>query len=105
MKEVTGKGCAAALLPSKHRIRLKRADLAAIKCAFPGYPYPNLLRAIEVSVEALEGPDQERYLDLAVFPQGQSIPERTLGALWKLDDADYPTPRNFRGSHGRGVLY
>ena len=68
--------------------RLKRADLVAIKRAFPGYPYPNLLRAIEVSVKALEESDQERYLDLAVFPQDQPIPERTLGVLWKLDDVD-----------------
>ena len=34
--------------------RLKRADLAAMRRAFPGYPYAHLLRAIEVSVEALE---------------------------------------------------
>jgi hypothetical protein len=68
--------------------RLERADLAAIKRAFPGYPYPNLLRAIDVSVEALEGPDRERYLDLAVFPQDQSIPESALHVLWNLDEID-----------------
>ena len=34
--------------------RLQRADLGAIKRAFPGYPYPNLLRAIEVSVDGLD---------------------------------------------------
>jgi WD40 repeat protein len=68
--------------------RLKRADLAAIKRAFPGYPYPDLLRAIEVSVEALEGPDRECYLDLAVFPEDLPIPEEPLCALWNLDDAD-----------------
>ena len=37
-------------------IRLRAADLEAIKRNFPGYPYPDLLRAIEVSVEALERP-------------------------------------------------
>jgi WD40 repeat protein len=68
--------------------RLKRADLAAIKRAFPGYPYPDLLRATEVSVEALEGPDRERYLDLAAFPEGESIPEGPLRILWNLDEAD-----------------
>jgi hypothetical protein len=36
--------------------RLQRADLGAIKRAFPGYPYPDLLRAIEVSVK---DPDPE----------------------------------------------
>jgi NB-ARC domain len=42
--------------------RLQRADLEAIKLAFPGYPYLDLLRAIEVSVEGLEPSDQGRYL-------------------------------------------
>ena len=68
--------------------RLHRADLAAIKRAFPGYPYPNLLRAIEVSIDALESVDQERYLDLAVFPEDQPIPEGPLAILWKLDETD-----------------
>jgi len=54
---------------------LRASDLEEIKRAFPGYPYPNLLRAIEVSVEALDAPDRERYLDLAVFPEDQPIPE------------------------------
>jgi hypothetical protein len=68
--------------------RLKRADLEKIKRAFPGYPYPDLLRAIDVSVEALEGSDRGRYLDLAVFPQDQSIPESALRVLWNLDEID-----------------
>jgi hypothetical protein len=68
--------------------RLKSADLGAIKRAFPGYPYPDLLRAIQVSVEGLESADQERYLDLAVFPEDQAIPEEALGVLWNLDDVD-----------------
>ena len=68
--------------------RLKRSDLAAIKRAFPGYPYPDLLRAIEVSVEGLEAADRERYLDLAVFPEDQPIPEEPLRVLWNLDEVD-----------------
>jgi WD40 repeat protein len=68
--------------------RLRRADLEAIKRTFPGYPYPDLLRAIEVSVEGLDTADRERYLDLAVFPEDQSIPEEALRVLWNLDDVD-----------------
>ena len=68
--------------------RLQRADLGAIKRAFPGYPYPDLLRAIEVSVEGLEPADRERYLDLAVFPEDQPIPEEALRVLWNLDEVD-----------------
>jgi WD40 repeat protein len=68
--------------------RLRRADLGAIKRAFPGYPYPDLLRAIEVSIAGLEAADQERYLDLAVFPEDQPIPEGALRVLWNLDEID-----------------
>jgi NB-ARC domain/APAF-1 helical domain len=68
--------------------RLRRADLGAIKRNFPGYPYPDLLRAIEVSVEGLESADRERYLDLAVFPEDQPIPEEALRVLWNLDELD-----------------
>jgi len=64
---------------------LRASDLEEIKRSFPGYPYPDLLRAIEVSVEALDESDRERYLDLAVFPEDQPIPETTLRVLWKLD--------------------
>jgi WD40 repeat protein len=69
-------------------IRLRRADLEKIKRTFRGYPYPDLLRAIQVSVDALESADQERYLDLAVFPEDQPIPEGVLTILWKLDETD-----------------
>jgi hypothetical protein len=69
-------------------IRIKRADLEKIKRTFPGYPYPDLLRAIEVSVEALESADREGYLNLAVFPEDQPIPEEALRVFWNLDEAD-----------------
>ena len=68
--------------------RLHRADLEAVKRNFPGYPYPDLLRAIEVSVEGLESADRERHLDLAVFPEDQPIPEEALHPLWTLDEVD-----------------
>ena len=68
--------------------RLRRSDLGAIKRSFPGYPYPDLLRAVEVSIDALEPGDQERYLDLAIFPEDQPIPEGPLAILWQLDETD-----------------
>jgi hypothetical protein len=48
--------------------RLRRADLGALEKAFPNYPYPDLLRAIEVSVDRLEPADREKYVDLALSP-------------------------------------
>jgi hypothetical protein len=68
--------------------RLRRSDLGAIKRAFPGYRYPDLLRAIEISIDALDRADRERYLDLAVFPEDQPIPEGPLAILWKLEELD-----------------
>jgi WD40 repeat protein len=64
---------------------LRASDLEDLKRAFPGYPYPNLLRAIEVSIDALEAPEREWYLDLAVFPEAHAIPETALSLLWELD--------------------
>ena len=66
--------------------RLRQADLSAIRRIFRGYTHPDLFVAIDVSVEALAGPDQERYLDLAVFPQEQPIPQSALRALWGLEE-------------------
>jgi WD40 repeat protein len=64
---------------------LHASDLEEIKRSFPGYPYPNLLRALDASVEALDDPDQQRYLDLAVFPEDHPVPETALRVLWKLN--------------------
>src|SRR5271165_1125775 len=68
--------------------RLRHADLEAVKRNFPGYPYPDLLRAIEIGVEGLESADLYRYLNLAVFPEDQQIPEEVLRLLWNLGDLD-----------------
>src|ERR1700733_14217213 len=68
--------------------RLRRTDLDRIGRAFPGYPYPHLLRAIEVSIDALDPEDRERYLDLAIFPEDYPVPEMPLRALWRLDSLD-----------------
>jgi hypothetical protein len=66
--------------------RLRQADLLAIRRIFRGYTHPDLFVAIDVSVEALEGSDRERYLELAVFPPGEPIPESALRVLWRLDE-------------------
>ena len=77
--------------------RLEKADLSRIKENFPHYPYPDLLRAIQVSVEALDDSDVanldpiDRYVDLAVFAEDTPIPLSVLEKLWEpagLDDID-----------------
>jgi hypothetical protein len=62
--------------------RLKNADLDKIEQQFPDYPYTDLLKAIQVSVDALEPELQERYLDFAVFPEDIPIPEAALQTFW-----------------------
>lgn len=63
--------------------RLERADLDKIRRDFPDYPYPDLLRALEVSIEALEPEDRDRYLELAVFREDETITEtRYCQELW-----------------------
>ena len=71
--------------------RLQRADLAKIKQQFPDYNYPDLLKMLQVSVDALEPELQERYLDFAVFPEDARIPQGVLETFWAphgLDDLD-----------------
>ena len=67
--------------------RLRNADLEKIKREFPDYAYPNLMRAIQVGVDALEG-TKERYLDFAVFPEDTPIPEAVLETFWKQEGLD-----------------
>jgi hypothetical protein len=63
---------------------LRNADLAEIEAKFPGYPYPNLLRALQVSVEALDPETRNRYHTLAVFPEDVAIPEAALETFWDV---------------------
>jgi hypothetical protein len=71
--------------------KLRCADLDKIRQQFPDYPYPDLLKAIQVSVEALEANERERYLDFAVFAEDTPIPEAVLQTFWEplaLDEFD-----------------
>jgi len=68
--------------------RLRTADLDKIQQEFPDYPYPDLMRAIQVGVEALETEVQVRYLDFAVFPEDTPIPEAVLQTFWAPEGLD-----------------
>ncbi|MBW4592006.1 MAG: hypothetical protein KME46_03525 [Brasilonema angustatum HA4187-MV1] len=71
--------------------KLRSADLEKIKQQFPDYPYPDLLKAIQVSLAALDENCQQRYLDFAVFPEDTPIPEAVLQTFWEpleLDEFD-----------------
>jgi hypothetical protein len=70
--------------------RLRRTDFAVIKRAFPGYLYPDLLHAIEVSVEALDETDRERYLDLAKISALETS-AFTMSGFYNIKNQDRPS--------------
>ena len=68
--------------------RLKQPNLQKIQKQFPHYPYPNLLRAIEASVNALPREEKSKYIDMAVFAEHTPLPEVMLRTYWGLDEYD-----------------
>ncbi|MBD2232596.1 NB-ARC domain-containing protein [Phormidium tenue] len=68
--------------------KLRNADLDKLKYQFPDYPYPDLFKAIQVSLEVLEPDTRLRYLDFAVFPENVEIPETTLMIFWRPEGLD-----------------
>ncbi|MCT7983692.1 NB-ARC domain-containing protein, partial [Laspinema sp. A4] len=62
--------------------KLRAADLARIAFEFPNYPHPDLLKVLQVSVDALPSDKATRYLDLAIFPEDTPIPEGVLEIFW-----------------------
>jgi hypothetical protein len=63
--------------------RLRHANLEKIQQQFSEYPYRDLLKAIQVSVDWLETEQlRERYLEFAVFPEKTPIPEAALQTFW-----------------------
>jgi WD40 repeat protein len=72
---------------------LREEKLEDIRRAFPDYPYPDLLRALGVSVDALEPQQRACYLDLAVFEDDVPIPEPTIVMLWERAGLQPPASR------------
>jgi hypothetical protein len=68
--------------------RLKQAQLDQIRFPLEHYPYPALLKAIQVSVDALESGSGDRYEKLCVFPEDVAVPERVFETFWKADQYD-----------------
>lgn len=68
--------------------KLQNADLDRIRHQFPDYPYPDLLKAIQVSVDALEPEVRIRYFDFAVFQEDVAIPEAALKTFWEPEGLD-----------------
>ena len=68
--------------------RIAAADLEKIARDFPDYPYPSLLRALQVSVDALDPVTRERFLALAILSEDATIPSLVQEILWNADEDD-----------------
>jgi WD40 repeat protein len=67
---------------------LGNADLEKIKAQFPDYPHWSLLRAIQVSVDALDQIARERYLALAVLLEDTPVLHTIQQTLWNLEKGE-----------------
>ena len=65
---------------------LRNADLDKIKAQFPDYPYTDVLRAIQVSVDALDATSRARYLALAVLLEEMAAAPPVQQCLWGVDE-------------------
>jgi WD40 repeat protein len=65
--------------------QLRQADLGKLRQQFPDYPYPDVLSALQVSVDALEPKMRERYLALAVMLEDMPIHPLIQRVLWNTD--------------------
>ncbi|HVH72617.1 MAG TPA: hypothetical protein VNB49_16105 [Candidatus Dormibacteraeota bacterium] len=64
------------------------ADLEKIKAQFPDYPHPNLLKTIQVGVDALDETARERYLALAVLLEEMGAAPQVQQCLWGVDEGE-----------------
>ena len=67
---------------------LRGADLAKIKAQFPDYPYTDVLRALQVSVDALDDTARERYLALAVLLEEMSVAPEVQRCIWGVGEGE-----------------
>jgi hypothetical protein len=67
---------------------LHKADLSKIKARFPNYAHVDLLRAVQVSVDALEPEARRCYLALAVLLDDMPVAPYIQRTLWGMNDGD-----------------
>lgn len=88
---------------------LRDADLRHAERRFLNYPYPSVLRSIQVSVDALNATAPAalaRYCELAAFDWDAPVPEAAIAALWKHSGgiSERETRKIILLLHGRSLL-
>jgi WD40 repeat protein len=61
---------------------LRHAELEFIEHDLKGYGFRDMWKAIKVSIDALDPDERDRFLELAVFRPGESVPEAAVVTLW-----------------------
>jgi WD40 repeat protein len=67
---------------------LRNADLEKIRAQFPDYAHPNLLKTIQVSVDALDDNSRARYEALAVLLEEMVAAPPVQQCLWDVDEKE-----------------
>ena len=67
---------------------LRNADLSKIRAQFPEYPHTDLLRAIQISVDALTPKARKLYLALAVLLDGMPVHALVQQVLWNANELE-----------------
>jgi len=65
---------------------LQEAELGFIEQKLPEYQHSGILKSIKLSVDALAELNEtweQRFLELAVFPENKTIPEAAIMVLWE----------------------
>lgn len=79
--------------PERWKIILRKfqdTNVLSIAAKIPGYPHPNLLVALEISIDELDSAGEqrgllnarERYMDMVIFKGRGQVPINTLKVLW-----------------------
>lgn len=81
--------------------------LRAGKVRFLEHPSGDVFASMRLSVDFLPEPARSRYLELAVFPEEEEIPEATICRLWARTGnlADYESRRLLQDFARKGLLY
>jgi WD40 repeat protein len=65
---------------------LRKADLDKIRAQFPDYPYTDVLRAIQVSVDLLDPTAREHYIALGVLLEEMAAAPQVQQCIWGVDE-------------------
>jgi tetratricopeptide (TPR) repeat protein len=88
---------------------LRRAELEYAEKRFINYPYPNILKSIKVSIDALAMADQDgalRFAELATFVWEAGVSEAAIETLWRHQGGfeDHHTRKLLATLEGKSLL-